>query len=193
MHVTPSTFPDSLVPLEDVDVSPGSGRTVTLHRFRAEFTPCLERPTIVLDRVYSARPLVLVDKQATFPELALLGLFKTAGWQGAWVDGQHRKYFDRMPNQSKGISLDTHVNQALTRIAENNGGNRAGCWDLVLWAERALAFVSVVPAEGAPSLGDARLQWLGAAIRSGFSAQQFAIVAWDKKRVVARRRQRRLP
>jgi len=193
MQRNPATFPDSLTPLEDIDCALGTGRTVSLHRYRVEFTPCLERPTIGLDRVYSARPLVLVDKQATFPELALLGLFKSAGWDGAWVDGQHRKYFDRMPNQSKGISLGTYVNQSVARIAENNGKSKAGCWDLILWAERSLAFVTVPASGNAEALGDARIQWLAAAIRSGFSAQQFVIVEWAARKVVARKRQRPLP
>jgi len=190
MQSTSPTFPESLIPQDDVDLTLGNGRLVSIHSYRVEFTPCLERLTIGLDRVYSAKPLVLVDKQTTFPELALLGLFRGSGWQGAWVDGQHRKYFDRMPNQSKGISLDTFVNQSLTRIAENNATGRVGCWDLLIWAERALVFVGVIASGSAATIGEARVQWLSAAIRSGFSAQQFVIVSWDRKNVVARKKQR---
>jgi hypothetical protein len=193
MQNNPAMFPDSLVPHDDIDLTLGNGRPISLRCYRVEFTPCLERPTIVLDRAYSARPLVLVDKQATFPELALLALFKGAGWLGVWVDGQHRKYFDRMPNQSKGISLDTYVNQSLARIAENNGKSKAGCWDLVLWADRSLVFVSVLAAGGVPGISEARIQWLAAAIRSGFSPQQFICVEWDKKNVMARRKSRPQP
>jgi hypothetical protein len=149
----------------------------------------MERPTIVMDRVYSAKQLVLVDKQATFPEIALLGIFQRHGWHGAWSDTPHRKYFDRMPNQSKGISLDTWANQTIARIAENNGKSKAGCWDLILWTHRNLLFVAVaVPGRGPHGIAEGSARWLAACLRTGLSASQFAIIQWEYRTVVARRK-----
>ena len=133
---------------------------------------CAEKPPIGLDRAYSAKPLVLVEKQLTFPEIAILSFFKKMGWEGAWVDSQHRKFFDRMPNQSKGMSLDSHAAQVISRIAQYNDNSRAGCWDLVLWVERAVAFAAVIAAaqgaaaDGAPpgraaGQGRADRRWRG--------------------------------
>jgi hypothetical protein len=135
---------------------------------------------------------VLVEKQAVFPEIACLSLFQHSGWHGVWSDHQHRKYFDKMPTQSKGTSLDTFANQAVSRIAENNGKSKAGCWDLVLWENRTLVFVAVTTEEekGRAGLSEANARWLAASIRSGLSSAQFAIVSWTYRKVAARRRQK---
>jgi hypothetical protein len=161
---------------------------VAVHRYRAQLQPCPEKPPIGLDRAYSARPLVLVEKQVAFPEIAVLALFKKMGWDGAWVDAQHHKYFDRMPNQSKGMSLGAHANQAITRIAAYNENSRVGCWDLVLWSERAVAFAAVVGGARGAEIGEARTRWLAAAVKSGLSAGQFVVVEWNYRRVVIRRK-----
>ncbi|MGA2379485.1 MAG: hypothetical protein ABSG85_09270 [Spirochaetia bacterium] len=198
----PPDLPEELVSLDDVHIELDSGRQVAVRRYRAHLNACPEKPPIALDRAYSAKPLVLVEKQVAFPEIAVLALFKKMRWEGAWVDVQHHKFFDRMPNQSKGMSLGAHANRAITRIAAYNDNSRVGCWDLVLWAERAVAFAAVVgcapgarggaqrPEGGAPGaeIGEARTRWLAAAVKSGLSASQFVVVEWDYRRVVVRRK-----
>ncbi len=184
-------IPEELVPMEDAQVALGARRLINVHRYSAGFPLCPEKLAIGLDRAYSAKPLVLVEKQATFPEIAVLSLFRRTGWEGAWVDAAHRKYFDKMPNQSKGASLGSFTNQLVARIAENNDKSRNGCWDLVLWADRAVAFVAVLGTPIGETIGEARSRWLAAALRSGLSESQFVIVEWDYRKVVVVRRRRR--
>ncbi len=193
MSDAPSEVPEELVPIDDLFLTLGAGKQITVHRYRAMLHGCPEKPAISLDRAYSAKPLVIVEKQAVFPELAVLSFFRKKGWEGAWVDVSHRKYFDRMPNQSKGISLGGHANQAITRISQYSDSGRAGCWDLVLWADRAVAFAAVVGGgssarETAAAIGEPRMRWLAAAVKSGMSAGQFAVVEWEYRRVVVRRK-----
>jgi hypothetical protein len=210
----PAEVPEELVPVDDLYISLGVGKDMVLRRYRARLHGCPEKPAISLDRAYSAKPLVMVEKQAMFPELAVLTFFRKKGWEGAWVDASHRKFFDRMPNQSKGISLGARANQILARIAQYSDKGREGCWDLVLWADRTVAFAAVVGREagkeagrpgqaGKPAqagkpretgaaalLGEARTRWLGAAVKSGMSAVQFAVVEWEYQKVAARRKGR---
>ena len=188
MIATPSEVPEELSPADDLYVPVGPGKEVAVRRYRALLHGCPEKPAISLDRAYSAKPLVLVDKQAVFPELAVLSFFRRMGWDGAWVDVSHRKFFDRMPNQSKGISLGSHASQALTRISQYSESGRSGCWDLVLWADKTVAFAAVVDASTTVALGDPRMRWLGAAVKSGMAAGQFVVVEWDYRKVAARRR-----
>ena len=192
MTVTPAEVPEELVPIDDLYVLLPGGKEVAVRRYRAQLHGCPEKPAISLDRAYSAKPLVLVEKQAVFPELAVLAFFRRKGWEGAWVDASHRKFFDKMPNQSKGISLGAHANQVLARITQYADNGRAGCWDLVLWAEKAVAFAAVIGTETgkAAALGEARTRWLGAAVKSGMSAGQFAVVEWEYRKVAARRKRR---
>ena len=208
----PPDLPEELASLDDLHLVLDSGRQVAVRRYRAQLQPCPEKPPIALDRGYSAKPLVMVEKQVAFPEIAVLGLFRKMGWEGAWVDTPHHKYFDKMPNQSKGMSLGAHAGQTISRIAAYNENSRVGCWDLVLWSERAVAFAAVVgesprnsvsrdsashgAAHPAPrdagslprALGEARTRWLAAAVKSGLTAAQFVVVEWDYRTVVARRK-----
>jgi len=190
MNVTTPDLPDELVSLDDLQLELGAGRQARVRRYRAQLHECAEKPPIGLDRAYSAKPLVLVEKQVAFPEIAILSFFKKMGWEGAWVDSQHRKFFDRMPNQSKGMSLVAHASQAVARIAQYNDNSRAGCWDLVLWADRAVAFAAVVGvSSGAPSeVGEARTRWIAAAVKSGLSPSQFVVVEWSYRTVMARKK-----
>ncbi|MGA2976354.1 MAG: hypothetical protein ABSF77_13675 [Spirochaetia bacterium] len=186
------TFPEELVKGEDIECMLMSGRRVFLRAYHTYFNACLQRPTIGLDRAYSAKPFVIVEKQVMFPEIALLDLFRKNGWQGAWADSLHRKYFDKMPNQSKGISLSTYANKVIARIAENNDKSKNGCWDIILWTERAVVFVAVVDAFSRKDISDAHTRWLAAALRSGLSATQFVVIAWGYRKVVAKRKRRGL-
>jgi hypothetical protein len=188
MSSAPSLFPAELRQAEDVEITLGSGRPVELHLYRVDFNICNERLLIALDKAYSARPLVLVEKQAAFPEIALLGLFQKSGWQGAWVDLLHRKFFDKMPNISKGISLSTHANQVLARVTESNGSSRSGVWDLILWRDRTVVFIRVIDRDTDITADESHARWLAAGVRAGLSPSQFVVVQWGYRSVVARRK-----
>ncbi len=189
MNGTPASFPEELVALDPVEIGLESGRRVAVRAYHADFRAFPERSSMGLDRSYASKSLVMVEKQAMFPEIACLSLFKRSGWEGVWADQPHHKYFDKMPTQSKGTSLDTYTNQMIARIAENNGKSKAGCWDLILWEHRMLVFVAIAAsARGPLGIGDANARWLAAALRTGLSAGQFAIVHWDYRTVVVRRR-----
>jgi ribosomal protein S18 acetylase RimI-like enzyme len=141
-----------------------------------------------LDKSWSNKPLVMMDKQAMFAEFALLTLFRKAGWEGVWADAHHRKYFDKMPNQSKGASLNTHINQLIARIAANNNDSKAGCWDIILWANRMVVFVEMKSCSSQNRIGDTQVGWLNAALKSGLSVGQFLVVEWDYRKVLVKRR-----
>ena len=190
MNGASPVFPEELQAADDVEITLDTGRTVALHRYRVDFNACNERLLIALDKAYSARPLVLVEKQPAFPEIALLGLFVKSGWQGAWVDLPHRKFFDKMPNISKGISLSTHANQVVSRVTEANGQSRAGLWDLILWQDRTVVFIRVVGRDADPSDDAAHARWLAAGLRAGLSASQFVVVQWGWRTVAAKKKPR---
>jgi ribosomal protein S18 acetylase RimI-like enzyme len=186
-----STYPPlpvELVPTEDVSFDLEKRRQVTVHGYHVDFNSCPDRPGVGLDKSWSNKPLVMLDKQAMFAEFALLTLFRKTGWEGVWADAHHRKYFDKMPNQSKGASLNTYINQLITRIAANNNNSKAGCWDIILWANRAVVFVEMKCTSSRDEIGDTQVGWLNAALKSGLSAGQFLVVEWDYRKVVVRRK-----
>ncbi len=182
-------LPPELTPLDDLLVELDKRGTVPLARYRVEFNANPGKSGVGLDRTYAVKPLVMMDKQAMFAEIALLGMFMRVGWAGVWVDVAHRKFFDKMPNQSKGASLEPYLNQALARIASNNAQGRSGCWDLILWANRTVVFVQLTGAH--EEIRRPHIAWLGAAMKSGFTPAQFMVVEWDYRNVVVRRRKTR--
>ena len=188
MNSTFTSLPDELRAAEDLDLDLGQGRHFAVRRYHVDFSASPVRPGTGLDARYAAKPLVLLEKQAWFPEIALLAIFARRGWQGVWSDAAHRKYFDKMPTQSKGVSLTTHINQLLARIAENNGMTRSGCWDLILWENRTVAFVAVKSAARGVELRDAQVGWLKAALKAGLSIAQFLVVEWDYRKVLVKRK-----
>jgi hypothetical protein len=182
------SLPAELEPQDDVSFALESRRDVPVRRYRVQFNASPEKRSISLDRAYSAKQLVLLDKQPVFAEFALLALFKATGWQGVWVDTIHRKYFDRMPNESKGISLPPFVNQLVTRVAANNRRAKSRCWDILLWANKTVVFVAVSGLIASEQPGETQSGWIEAALRSGLSADQFIIVEWDYRRVIVRKK-----
>jgi hypothetical protein len=187
MNAIPASFPEELLAMDPVEIPLSSGRQVSVQAYRVAFAASPERSSLGLDRSYAAKPLVTVEKQAMFPEIACLTLFKKNGWEGVWADRHHHKYFDKMPTQSKGTSLDTYANQLIARIAENNDKSMAGCWDLILWTHRTLLFVAV-PGRGPHGIAEGSARWLAACLRTGLSASQFAIIQWEYRTVVARKK-----
>jgi GNAT superfamily N-acetyltransferase len=188
MISTHPPLPVELVPTDDVSFDLEKRKEVTVRGYHIDFTSCPDRPGVGLDKSWSNKPLVMMDKQAMFAEFALLTLFRKTGWEGVWADAHHRKYFDKMPNQSKGASLNTYINQVISRIAENNNNSKAGCWDIILWANRMVAFVKMKNIPSDDEIGDAQLGWLNAALKSGLSAGQFLVVEWDYRKVVVKRK-----
>jgi ribosomal protein S18 acetylase RimI-like enzyme len=188
MISTYPSLPAELVPVSDISFDLEKRKQVTVHGYHVDFNSCPDRPGVGLDKSWASKPLVMVDKQAMFAEFALLALFRKTGWEGVWADAHHRKYFDKMPNQSKGASLNTYINQLISRIAANNNNSKVGCWDIILWANRAVAFVEMKSCSSETEIGDSQVAWLNAGLKSGLSASQFLVVEWDYRKVLVKRR-----
>jgi hypothetical protein len=183
-------LPPELERLDDLRLSVGR-RQAAIACFRIEFDYCSKPVSVGPDPVWASRPQVLLDGRALFPEIALLVLFQKAGWKGVWVDGAHRRYYDKMPNVSKGAGLDTRIASLLARVNAAASGRRTACWDLVLWDRKDVLFIDVLPSPAAP--GHARVAWLDAAVRTGVSLGQFLVVEWGTRSVQARKRPARAP
>ncbi len=161
---------------------------VPVARFAVRFNASPKPVGTGFQQAWAAKPQVSCDGQAMFPEIAVLTLFQKEGWDGAWADVARRRYFNRMPTLSKGVTLDAYVAQLLARVASAGEGTGAACWELILWHGRSLFFAAVrdsaTLAQGGPLLRKAETAWMEAGLRSGLAPQQFVLVEWDYRRVV---------
>ncbi len=178
-------LPPDLERLDDLHLTVGR-RQAAIACCRVTFDYCSKVVAVGPDPAWASRPQVLLDGRALFPEIALLAMFQKAGWKGVWFDAVHRRYYDKMPNVSKGAGMDTRIASLLARVNAAAAGRRTACWDLVLWDGKDVLFVDVLPAPAAP--GHARVAWLDAAVRTGVSLGQFLVVEWGTRAVRARRR-----
>lgn len=180
-------LPPELERLDDLRLDVGRRRQTPIARCRVVFDYCSKPVAVGPDPAWAAKPQVLLGGRALFPEIALLALFQRAGWKGVWVDPVHRRTYDKMPNVSKGAGLDTRVASVLARVNAAAAGRRAASWDLVLWDGREVLFVDVLSGPSTVPPGHARIAWLDAALSTGLSPGQFLIVAWETRKVAARK------
>jgi hypothetical protein len=181
-------LPPSLLPLEEARVELPRRGEIGISRFRAEFNSSPKPVRTGFQESWASKPQVSCDGAALFPEIAVLSLFQKEGWGGVWVDAPRRKYFDKMPTQSKGVTLDAYVGQLLARIAGAGDKAKPVCWDLIVWHGRSVFFVAVRAAEKGGGLERPRLAWLEASLRAGMSPGQFLVVEWAYRNVVVGKR-----
>jgi len=188
MSILQPTLPAELRPVDDSSFDIGRRKRLSIRRYTIAFARCPDPVDLGPRESRVRKPQVLFERRALFPEIALLILFTRAGWDGVWADPVRRKFFDKMPNQSKGISLDGYASRALARIAANNGQSRSGCWDLILWRGRHIVFVSLKGASKGEKVSQVELDWLDACLKSGLALNQFLIVEWDYRKLIVRRK-----
>jgi hypothetical protein len=182
--------PVELAPLEAMPLELDGKSGAEIQRYSVEFSRCMNPGGVGPIGAYAAKPLVLYDGHALFPELAVLSLFRRAGWEGVWADPVGKKYFEKMPNKSKGVTLDTRVSLLLSRIAGNCRSGRRS-WTLILWRGKSVFFVLVKNTSSQAKLAPAELDWIKASLRTGLSEGQLAVVEWDFKRIVRVRKKRK--
>lgn len=180
-------LPPELERLDDLRLDVGRRRQTPIARCRVVFDYCSKPVPVGPEPAWAAKPQVLLGGRALFPEIALLALFQRAGWKGAWIDPVHRRTYDKMPNVSKGVGLDTRIASVLARVNAAASAHRAAPWDLVLWYGRAVLFVDVMAGPSVVPPGHSRIAWLDAALRTGLSLGQFLVVEWETRKVVARK------
>jgi hypothetical protein len=181
-------IPPILLPLEEARVDLPRRGEIAISRFRAEFNSSPKPVRTGFQESWASKPQVSCDGAAQFPEIAVLSLFQKEGWGGVWVDAPRRKYFDKMPTQSKGVTLDAYVGQLLARISGVSEKAKAACWDLIVWHGRRVFFVAVRAASKREGLEKSRLAWLEASLHAGMSPAQFLIVEWAHRKVVVGKR-----
>lgn len=135
---------------------------------------------------FGNKDLLLVDGKPQFAEVAILRAFENEGWQGRWVEvygHMHAPAFWREwkpggPGAQKHIPIaEPWVNERLQAIAKANGGNYAGCWDVLAWKGERLVFAEA-KLQQKDKLRDTQFRWLEAALQCGCTVEDFLVVEW---------------
>ncbi len=92
-----------------------------------------------LPDTYGEKPVVDLEGQPLFAELAILRCLERVGWQGVWVDTYRGVFRCGLPGLSAPADLPPDRRALFDAIAQRNGGRR-GCWDVYVWYDGNVLF-----------------------------------------------------
>lgn len=153
-----------------------SGASVRLTSLRIRFAPAdpprLEPGT--LKSTYTTKPLVDIDGEPVFGELAIVRLLEKDGWTAVWADTFHgRKFWKDMPHKSEPVSPPEVIRSAYDRIAERKGG-ASGCFDVIAWKGDRVKWLEYKGPRDKPNMNEAK--WIDAALQARVRAEDLVFV-----------------
>lgn len=144
-----------------------SGRPLSIASWTVHFPPSTPDRLApgLLPRSYTTKPLVEVDGENMFGELAVATWLAKDQWLALWVDTFHgRKFWRAMPHRSEPVIPPPNVQNLYDRIADRNG-SPAGCFDVVAWRGDRIVWLEYKGQKDKPNPNE--LCWLDAAIGAG--------------------------
>ena len=136
-------------------------------------------PVGILKSTYTDKPLVSVDGESLFGELAILRWMAKDGWRGVWADTFHgRKFWDNMPHLSTPTEPPSHVRSVYQEIAGLKGGP-GGCFDAICWKAGRIVWLEYKGPGDNPNKNEPA--WIAAALQFGVLLSDLIFVG-DKGR-----------
>jgi hypothetical protein len=129
-----------------------SGKSASIATWTIRFLPASPShlPECVLPKTYTNKPLVQVQQESLFGELAVLRWLQKDGWDGVWVDtfhdrGKGKLFWQGMPHATAPYDLSTtpHARDIYDEILAIRGGKAGGFFDVLAWKGSQLLFVFV--------------------------------------------------
>ena len=133
-----------------------------------------------VEDTYGGKPLLVLDGEPVFAELAILREFQRLGWEGVWVDTFRRVYRTGYWNDTGIVDLPPEREGSLIAIGNEAGTGLIGCWDVFCWKGEMTLFIEA-KRRGRDRIRESQRRWLQAALGVGFSLKSFLIVEWSSR------------
>ena len=137
---------------------------------------------------FGGKPILTVDGEPMFAEMALASTFINDGWQARWLETTGRKYKEPMciaqwednkyENQKHAPIEDENVARMLNAIVKRNNNSYAGCWDVIAWKDGQIIFAEA-KRNSKDIIRQAQINWLSAALSLGLTPDNFLVVQWE--------------
>ncbi len=162
---------DVLEPQSIQQIELPSGREITI----AKATPVFRKwaGEIPVD-TFNGKPLLELNGEMVFAELAILRSFQQAGWDGRWIDSFHQRFLTQYWPTPVSEPLPAKAQSVLDRIRAQGGGS-GGCFDVFCWRGDELLFAE---SKWRDRVLPTQIQWLEAALNIGIPVGSFLIVQW---------------
>lgn len=131
---------------------------------------------VSIPNTYNNKPVIDWNGEPVFAELAVLRLFQSHGWNGAWVDSYRRNYRVGLPDIVEPIELPQKQKQLIESIRAKTGRPR-GCWDVFVWKRDIVLFVEL-KRQKKDVIQESQKLWLEKSLGSGLVAENFAFLEW---------------
>ena len=158
------------------DYSLPSGSVVQIPTWIVRFPPA-DPPRLAagaLKSTYTSKPLVNVDGEPVFGELAIVRWLAKDHWSALWSDTFHgRKFWRDMPHRSKPVDPPGPVRTLYSRIADLKG-SPSGCFDVVAWKDGRIVWLEYKGPRDKPNRNEAL--WIDAALRAGVDSSDLVFV-----------------
>lgn len=166
-------YPSKLTPAATEEILLPVGGRMSILKAHPRFERWTGEP---LEDTYGNKPIVDVDGEPMFAELAILRYFQKDGWDGVWVDTFRKKY--RTSWGDEGIVRLGGDKLQLLKTINGKAGSTSGCFDVYCWKDDSLVFAES-KRSSKDSIRDTQLRWLEAALRSGLEPSSLLVVEWS--------------
>ena len=164
-----------------------SGREAKIRALCVQFaraTPDRLKPGL-LAPTYTSKPLVSVDGDAMFGELAIVRWLEKHGWEGVWVDTFHgQKFWRVMPHKSSPVVLPPPVQARYDAVKAANGGRASGFFDVMAWRGEQIIHLEYKGSGDLSNRNEAA--WIEAALAAGVPEFDLWFVLHPKSRSMRR-------
>ena len=150
-----------------------SGVSVPVQKYFLEFK---EWKGAHIPNTYNGKAVIDWNGEPVFAELAVLRLFQSHGWSGVWVDSYRRKYRVGLPDVAEPVDLPPTQAGLINSLREKTE-RFGGCWDVVVWKDDTTLFLELKRRKK-DNIQSTQVKWLSAALASGLTADNFALVEW---------------
>jgi hypothetical protein len=170
---SPARYPDLLRQQSLESLTLPSGREVKLPKA----TPLFHAWRGAMPRdTYGRKPLLDLNGEMVFAELAILRLFELTGWEGRWIDSYRGKY--RIGYWAENVTKDLPGQyQDVLHSIRAKSGCRGGYFDVFCWRDGITVF-GEAKWQTHDRIRPSQRRWLEAALDIGIPVESFLIVEW---------------
>lgn len=141
-----------------------------------------------LNNTFGGKPLIELNEEPMFAELAIMNTFINAGWEARWIETYGKAkmspvYITEWIDINYKAQIHRPINHQMVNIllqavAQNNNNNFAGCWDVLAWKGDKVIFAESKRSKR-DRIKETQKQWLEAALKTGFTTENFLMVEWS--------------
>jgi len=171
-------IPPALKSANNLTVLLPSGKKVLLPQYRIAFKKWTDE---LPEFDFGNKPFINYENQVVFAELAVLKIFTSSGWDGAWVETYGGKNFlQSMPSAWKLSQYNIPIPKDKETLLEKiwKIGKTTACFDVFVWKDDNILFCEAKH-KNKDKLTNAQLKFIEGALACGIKEESFFIIEWE--------------